>query len=250
MTKSGEAVVSPLQTERKSALRRFLPLVVIAIGAVLGLLFARDLLNYETLAANRDALVAWRDENAVLAALTYVAVYIVAVAFSVPGAVWLTIGGGFLFGTLGAAALTVVAATIGASVIFLAARSSLGFLLHQKAGPWLARVEREFREGEVSFLLIMRLVPVVPFFIANLAPAFLDVRFRNFVWTTFVGIIPGTAVFASIGAGLGDVLDEGGAPDVSVIFQPHVLGPLLGLAALAALPVLVRKLRERRGGAG
>jgi len=230
----------------KPAWKRYVPIIVIAMGAITGLIFARDYLSFQTLVDNRDALLEWRNANLIVAALVYISVYIVAVAFSVPGAVWLTIGGGFLFGSLGATSLTIVGATTGAALIFLAAKSSLGATLHEKAGPWLQKIEREFHDGEISFLLILRLVPIVPFFIANLAPAFLNVRFRNFLWTTLFGIIPGTAVFASIGAGLGEVLDQGKAPDLGVIFAPHILGPLLGLAVLASLPVVFRKLRRQR----
>jgi len=224
---------------------RFLPITLLALGAVSAFLLAGDLLSLDTIAENRDALIDWRDRNLLLACAGYALVYIVSVAFSVPGAIWLTMAGGFLFGTAFAAGLTVVSATIGATLIFLAARSSLGAALHRRAGPWLGRVDAEVRQGEVSFMLVMRLIPVIPFFIANLAPAFVEVRLFTFVWTTLVGIAPATVVISSVGAGLGEVLDRGGEPDVGVIFEPHVLGPLLGLAALAALPVVIRKLRGR-----
>lgn len=233
-------------TARRGSLARFLPIGIIAAGAAAALWFGGDYLSFETLAANRDALVTFRDGNLVVTIAAYIAIYAVVVAFSVPGAVWLTLGGGFLFGTVMATAATVVAATIGATLIFLAARSSLGDVLKAKAGGWIARLEEGFREGEVSYLLIMRLVPAVPFFIANLAPAFLGVRLKTFVWTTFVGIIPGTAVYASVGAGLGALLDRGETPDLGIIFSPAVLGPLLGLAALAALPVVIRRIRGKR----
>ncbi len=129
--------------------------------------------------------------------------------------------------------------------VFFAARSSLGAVLHERAGPWLKRVDAEVARGEISFLLVMRLIPVIPFFVANLAPAFVNVRLGNCIWTTFVGIAPATAVVSSVGAGLGEVLDRGGEPDIGVIFAPHILLPLLGLAMLAALPVVLRKLRGR-----
>lgn len=225
---------------------RFVPIAVIAAGAALAYFLVGDRLNYETLEANREALVAWRDRNLALAALGYVAVYVVSVAFSVPGAIWLTMAGGFLFGTALATALTVVAATTGAIAIFLAARSSLGVELRRRAGPWLDRVYNEVERGEISFLLVIRLIPAIPFFVANVVPAFVRVRLVNFIWTTFVGILPATAVISSVGAGLGEVIDKGGKPDPGVIFEPYVLGPLLGLAALAALPVIVRKLRGEK----
>ena len=224
---------------------RFLPIVALAVGAVLAYFLAGDYLSLETVSENREALVGWRDRNLLTASLAFVAIYIVAVAFSVPGAIWLTLAGGFVFGTALAAGLTVISATTGATLIFLAARSSLGAVLHERAGPWLKRVDAEVARGEISFLLVMRLIPVIPFFIANLAPAFVNVRLGNFIWTTLVGIAPATVVISSVGAGLGEVLDRGGEPDIGVIFAPHILLPLLGLAALAALPVVLRKLRGR-----
>ncbi len=226
--------------------RRFLPIGVLGAGAVLAYIFLGDYLSFETLRENREALIEWRDRNIVTASLAYVAVYIISVAFSVPGAIWLTLAGGFIFGTVLAALLTVFSATVGATLIFLAARSSLGEFLRARAGPWLARVEREVAEGEVSFLLVMRLIPAIPFFVANLAPAFVNVQLGNFIWTTFVGIAPATTIISSVGAGLGEVLERGGEPNLGVIFEPHVLLPLLGLAALAALPVVVKKLRGIR----
>jgi len=224
---------------------QYLPIAVIAVGAVLGSVLAGDCLSLEAIRENREALVGWRDRNLALACLAFAGIYIVSVAFSLPGAIWLTIVGGFLFGTALAAGLTIISATIGATVIFLAARSSLGALLHERVGPWLARVDDEVARGEISFLLMMRLLPVIPFFVANLAPAFVKVRLWSFVWTTLVGIAPATVVMSSVGAGLGEVLDRGGEPDIGIIFEPHVLGPLLGLAALSALPVALRKLRCR-----
>ena len=118
-------------------------------------------------------------------------------------------------------------------------------VLHERAGPWLRRVDNEVAKGEISFLLVMRLIPAIPFFIANLAPAFVNVRLGNFIWTTFVGIAPATIVISSVGAGLAEVLDQGGEPNIGVIFEAHILLPLLGLAALAALPAVLRKLHER-----
>ena len=224
---------------------RFLPIVVLAAGAALASFLAGDYLSLETLSENHEALVGWRDRNLIAASLVFVAIYIVAVTFSVPGAIWLTLAGGVVFDTALAAGLTVISATIGATLIFLAARSSLGAVLHERAGPWLGRIDDEVARGEISFLLVMRLIPVIPFFIANLAPAFVKVRLANFIWTTLVGITPATVVIASVGAGLGEVLEQGGEPDIGAIFAPHILLPLLGLAALAALPVVLRKLRRR-----
>lgn len=235
-------------------LRRIIPLAAIGLGAVIGIWQFGDLLDFETLRENREALLAWRDSNYLVAALTYMAAYVAVVAFSLPGATVMTLAGGFLFGVLAATGLTVVSATIGATCIFLAARVGLGDALYAKlmdrgGDGTLTRMERGLRENEVSYLLLMRLVPAIPFFVANLAPAFLGVRLRNFVGTTLFGIIPGTAIFSWIGAGLGDVFERGETPDLAIVFEPMVLGPLLGLAALAALPILVRAVRGRNAGA-
>jgi uncharacterized membrane protein YdjX (TVP38/TMEM64 family) len=230
--------------------RRLLLLGALVVGACLAVWVASRYLTYAELQKNHRALEAWRDAHLAASVLAYAAVYITAVAFSVPGAVWMTLIGGLLFGVAGGAALVVVSATIGATLIFLAARTVLSAFLRRRAGGWVERMGRGFRGGEISFLLIMRLVPAVPFFIANLVPAFLGARLRHFVWTTFVGIAPATLVYASIGSGLGEQLARGQKPDLGVIFEPHILAPLLGLAALAALPLLLRHLgigRAQRG---
>ncbi|MEM1345197.1 MAG: VTT domain-containing protein [Pseudomonadota bacterium] len=232
----------------KPSLKRFLPIGVLGLGALLGLTLAGDYLSFEAIERNYEGLLAWRDQNLVLAALAFAGLYVVATAFSIPGAIWLTLIGGLLFGLYLGTALVLVGATIGATLVFLAARTSFGALLREKAGGWIHRLEAQFKEGEVSLLLIMRLVPAVPFFIANLAPAFLGVRLATFVWTTALGIVPGTVVYISIGAGLGEQLARGESPDLGVIFEPHVLGPLLGLAVLAALPLVLKRLGLRRPG--
>lgn len=238
------AAQTPAATDAgKGGIARFLPLALLAVGAGAAIYFLGDLLSFQTLADNRDALIAWRDANYLIAMLVFVLAYMAATAFSVPGAIWFTITGGFLFGTVLGTGLSVLGATIGASLVFLAAQTSIGAMLREKAGSWLSKMEKGYKEGEISFLLIMRLVPVVPFWIANLAPAFLGTRISTFAWTTLVGIVPGAAVFASIGNGVGALIAQGEQPDLSVIFAPEILGPLVGLAVLAALPVIVKKLR-------
>ena len=242
---TGDATMD--KQNRTGGWTRFLPIAVIAAGAAAAIFFGGDYLSFSALAENYGTLTEWRDQNWALAIITFMAVYILAVAFSVPGAIWLTLIGGFLFGTVLGGTLVVIAATIGATAIFLAARTALGEALRSRADGWLSKMEDGFRDGEISYLLIMRLVPVVPFFVANLAPAFLGARLWTYVWTTLVGIIPGTVVYISIGAGLGAQLARGEAPDLGVIFEWHVLGPLLGLAALASLPIVLKQLGLRKG---
>lgn len=230
------------ENSRFGALRRFLPLLILAAG--LGAFFALGLDRYvtlDTLRDNRQALSAWVAENWALAAFVYVLAYIVMVAFSLPGGLVATLTGGFLFGTVFGGLLTVFGATIGATAIFLAAKTALGETLREKAGPKLRNLEDGFGKNAFSYMLVLRLVPIFPFFLVNLAPAFLGVPLRTYVVTTFLGIIPGTFVFASLGNGLGAIFDAGRDPDLGLIFEPEILGPILALALLALLPVVYRR---------
>lgn len=228
-------------------IKRLAPIAVILLVAVLGIVFLRDRLSYETLADNREALIGYRDANYLLAALVFVASYVAIVGFSLPGATIATLTGGFLFGILPGVLFNLAGASIGATIIFLAARFGLGERLaaRMESGEGrIARLKRGIDENQWSVLFLMRLVPAVPFFVANVVPALLNVRTGVFVVTTVVGIIPGALVYTSVGAGLGDVFDRGGAPDLSVIFEPYILGPIIGLCVLAALPILIRTFRK------
>jgi uncharacterized membrane protein YdjX (TVP38/TMEM64 family) len=170
------------------------------------------------------------------------------VAFSLPGATVATLTGGFLFDLFPGTLINVAAATLGATGIFLAARLGFGDALAHRldhAGDRTRRLAQALKDNELSVLFMMRLVPVVPFFVANLLPAFAGIRLRRFVVTTFLGIIPGALVYTWLGAGLGAVFARGGTPDLGIIFEPYILGPMLGLAALAGLPILLRGWRNR-----
>ncbi len=230
---------------------KLIPLAVIAVVAIVGFFTLGDILTFETLRDNSERLTSWRDSNYALAAATYVLVYAVVVAFSLPGGAIMTLAGGFIFGIVIGAPLTVIAATLGATAIFLAAKTGLGDILYarlqKKADDpgMLNKIEDGLRKNEVSYLLLMRLVPAIPFFLANIAPAFLGVKLRNFVLTTFFGIIPGTVVYSSVGAGLGEVFARGETPNLGIIFEWHILGPILGLCALAAMPIVINYIRGR-----
>jgi uncharacterized membrane protein YdjX (TVP38/TMEM64 family) len=169
------------------------------------------------------------------------------VALSIPGATVLTIAAGFLFGQLWATVLVVIAATAGATALFLLAKTTIGDTLRAKAGPWLQRMEAGFAEGALSYLLVLRLIPLFPFFVVNLVPAFLGVPLATYVIATFVGIIPGTFVYASVGAGLGSVFEAGGTFAPADALTPEIITALIGLAVLSLLPVAYRKLVRARG---
>ena len=227
-------------------MRRWLPLFLVLTGAILGAVFLRDQLSFEALARHREALLAYRDAHPLLTPALFVAAYALIVAFSIPGAIWATLTGGFLFGLFPGVLYNVTGATLGALALFLAVRAGLGESLRARidaSDGAVRRLSEGIRANEVPVLLSMRLIPAVPFFVANLIPAFLGVRAARFTWTTFLGIIPGALVYTWVGAGLGEVFARGERPDLTVIFQPYILGPILGLAALSLLPLLIRRRR-------
>lgn len=229
-------------------LLRHLPLVLILSVAVIGAVAFRDVLSFDALARHREALLAFRDANYALASLGFILSYTLIVAFSVPGATIATLAGGFLFGVFPGVGFNVLGATLGAMAVFLAARAGLGADVAERMqtrGGAAARLQGALQENQWSALLTMRLVPVVPFFLANLIPAFAGIRLWPFAVTTALGIIPGALVFTSVGAGLGEVFAKGETPDLSIIFSAPVLGPLLGLAALSALPMVLKALKRK-----
>lgn len=227
---------------------RHLPLAVILAVALIGGLTLREYLSFEALAANREALIGFRDAHYLLTALGFIAAYTLIVTFSLPGAAITSITGGFLFGMLPGTPFNMLAATTGATLIFLAARWGLGARLSARmetAEGRAKRIKAAIDANQWEALFLMRLVPVVPFFVANLLPAMFGVPLHRFVISTAIGIIPGAIVYTSVGAGLGQVFAAGETPDLGIIFAPHILLPILGLAALAALPVVIKALRGR-----
>lgn len=229
---------------------RHIPLAVILIAAIVGYFALGDVLSFDTLRDHRGALMQFRDENFAGVAVGFVAVYFLIVALSLPGAAVASVTGGFLFGLALGTTLNVMAASLGAFAIFLAARWGLGRALAQRVDAsegTLKKIRQGLREHEVSVLFLMRLVPVVPFFVANLVPALVGVRFFNFAYTTVLGIIPGGLVYTWIGVGLGEVFDRGEDPDLSLLWEPYVIGPILALCVLAALPIAYKTWRGRKG---
>ena len=224
-----------------------------AFAALIAAFFAYDLdaiISYQGLAENEAALKRAVADNLLVTILAYMAVYITAVAFSLPGALWLSLAGGLMFGTWAGGLIIIFAATIGASGLFVVARYIVGDALRarggSKWGPSLQKFEAAFNRDAWSYMLILRLLPIFPFFIVNLGAAFVGVRFPVFLLTTFFGIMPGTFVFASIGNGISVLLQAGQQPDLSVMTDPQILGPLVALALLSLAPVLWRKFNSAK----
>ena len=233
-----------------TGLLRRLPLIAVAFAALAGAFLLRDYLSFEALAENRERLLGFRDANYALAAAAFVALYVAVVAFSLPGAAIMTLTGGFLFGIFPGALFNLVGATLGATALFLAARWGLGDQLaaRMNAGEGLVkRIKDGIDENQWSMLFLIRLVPAVPFFVANIVPALVGVSLFRFAVSTFLGILPGGLVYTSVGAGLSETFARGETPDLGLIFEPHILLPILGLAALAALPIAIKAVRGRKG---
>lgn len=233
----------------KSGITRYLPLIGIALVALIGAFTLRDYLSFDALRDNREVLIAFRDSNFALTIVLFIAAYVLIVAFSLPGAAIATLTGGFLFGTGLGTLINIIGATLGAIAIFQAARMGLGDKLRARmdaSDGLVAKIKKGLDENQWSMLFFIRLVPAVPFFVANLIPAFLAVPLHRFAISTFIGIIPGSLVYTSVGAGLGEVFAKGETPNLGIIFEPHILLPILGLCLLSVLPVLVKKVTGKK----
>ena len=219
------------------------------------------LLSLEAIVAYRDKLQTFVETKGALAVAAYAGVYVTAVALSVPGSVFLTILAGFLFGWLLGGAVAATCATIGAVLVFLIARTSFGDVLVRKAGPRLQSLASGFHQDAFSYLLFLRLLPIMPFWLTNLAAALFGVRLRPFAIATAIGILPATFTFAVAGAGLDSVIDAqkaafeackagGGADcsfdlDLRTILTPKIIVAFAALGVMALAPIAFRRWRRR-----
>ena len=244
-----------------SKFKKYMPLLIIGLLFVSFFLFGLDqYLSFSYISENRDSLLSMVEEHYVLALIAYFLFYTIAVAASLPGGLLITISGGFLFGWFVGGLVTVFAATIGASILFLVATTSLGDVLKARAGPWLNKLEAGFQQNAFSYLLFLRLVPAFPFWLVNIAPAFLGISLRTYVIGTFIGIIPGTFVFAFLGRGLDSIILEqramyeacvnSGKADCTYSFEvgslitPEIILSFVALGTISLLPVIVKRFRK------
>ena len=230
-------------------IKRLIPLLLLA--SVLVLFFLFDLgryLSFEALAEHRSQLLHWVSAYPVVTPLTYIVVYITVVAFSLPGGLVMTVTGGFLFGAIAGGLYTVIGATVGAVLLFLLAKTSVGDYLLSKAGDGVKKMQAGFADNALSYMFVLRLVPIFPFFLVNLVPAFLGVPLRVYLIATFFGIMPATFVFSLAGSGLGSVLERGEGITMQGVMTPEIIGALFGLALLSLIPVIYKRLRKPADG--
>ena len=255
----GPAVAGPMR------LRRFLPFaaIVVVMAVILAMGWHRQL-SFETLVRHRAGIDAFVADHYPAAVAAFVALYVAVAALSVPGAVVLTICGGILFGWLVGGLAAIAGATAGATIIFSIARTACGESLMRRAGPRARNIANGLRSDAFSYLLFLRLVPIFPFWLVNLAPALVGVRLATFVGATALGIVPGTFVYALVGEGLDSVIRAEGAAfracvaagtsdcrlhfDMAAALTPQLLAALAALGLIALIPILLRRWRTRNPG--
>ncbi len=232
-------------------LKRYGPLLLLIVVVVA--VFASGAGRYLSLDSLRTHEALLRDfvaDNLILSLLIFVAVYAAATAVSIPGALFLTLAGGFLFGTWLGGSATVVGATTGAILVFAIVRTSLGAALRERAeasGGRLKAVMDGVRDGAFGYILTLRLIPLAPFWLVNVASALANAPLRAYALATLIGIMPATFIYASVGAGIGKVLARGGEPNLKIIFEPYVLGPLVALGLLSLATTLFQRFRRPKG---
>ncbi len=228
--------------KQSSLLIKLWPIYLIGAGLLAAWQFGLfDYLSLETLREQQETLQNFVANNLLLAVLIYISVYALATLFMLPGALWITIAGGFLFGLVGGSIATVIGATLGASLLFFAAKTSIGNALRERAGPFMQKMESGFNENPFSYMFALRLLPVVPFPVANIAPALLGAKYREYALTTAVGIIPGVVAYTWIGAGLGATFAAGEDPDLASIAK-NMVPALAALGLVALIPVVYKKI--------
>ena len=226
--------------------RRFGPAVLIAAAVIAA--FASGLthdLSLHELARRRLVLEAAVHTHPWLSLAAYVGVYTLVVALSLPAALVMTLTGGLLFGAWiggGAAALS---CTVGSALIFLVCRTAAGDFIRERAGPTAARLEAGLRRDAFSYIVTLRLLPIAPFWLINLALGLIDIPLGVYVAASLVGILPVSLIIAGLGSGLDSVLRRGGRIGPHVVLEPHFILPLAGLAILSLAPIIHRHLRGR-----
>lgn len=245
---TSQPIDTPKTAQKRSFLQRVFPLLI--IGGLLAAFFALGgpkYISLDYLRENQDMLKSIVEQHFWLALIAFTGLYAGLVAISFPGASLLSIFAGFLFGILSGTLAVVCGATLGATILFLIARSALGGNLAAKAGPFAQKFEAGLKENEFSYLFILRLVPIFPFFIVNIVPALFGVKLRNYILTTFLGIVPGSIVYVSVGNGIGDALKAGAEIPLSgLMFRPAVILPIIGLIILSLIPVLYKKMTSSK----
>ncbi|MEP9386278.1 TVP38/TMEM64 family protein [Mesorhizobium sp. KR9-304] len=230
---------------------RFAPIGVILAGLILVYALGwHERLSLNTLGESRETLQEMAADNPVMAPVGYIALYALAIAFSLPAGAVLTVISGFLFGWLAGALYAIVAATIGGAALFLAARTALAGFFRNRTGGMAARLAEDFERGAFSYILVLRLAPFIPFFMVSVAPALFNVRLKPFLAATVIGALPGALAYAWLGRGVDSVLvaAQAAGEDIGMsdLITPEITVAFLALTLVAALAAIVRKVRRQQ----
>jgi len=239
MIRDDAAMITPAANHRESSSFNLGKIsIAISIALAIGAFFYFDLGRFLSLTAlkdNRDSLLAFTEANFAAAVGIFIIAYAIATGLSLPGAVILTLAGGFLFGAVFATLCVNIGATTGATLAFLTARYLLRDTVEQKFGKWLGPFQEGFAKNAFSYLLTLRLIPLFPFFVVNLVSGLTRVNVGTYVAATAIGIIPGSFVYAYAGRQLGTI------NSLKEIASPNVVGAFVLLGLLALVPVVYKK---------
>lgn len=228
-------------------MKKYIPIIVILILFLIvyfsGIL---DFLSFDTLKVYRQRLLAFVDQYFIFSALIYIFVYILVVTTSIPAASFFTVLGGFLFPQPLSTLFVVISATTGATLLFLAAKTAFRDFFKEKIKGFVKKMEKGVQENPASYMLFLRFVPIFPFWLVNLAPAFLGIPLWTYIWTTFIGIIPGSFVYTQAGAGLGAIFDTNQSFSLNAVFNWQMRIALICLAIFSLMPVAIKKIRKKK----
>ncbi len=247
------------------SLSRYLPLAtILGIFILIYVMGWHRYFSFETLIQHKETLTSFVMTNLWTALFLYILLYAAVTALSLPVATFLTLAGGFLFGGFAGGIATVIGATIGALIIFKIAQSSFGDSLASKAGSMVEKMRDGFKEDAMSYMLFLRLVPIFPFWLVNIAPALLSVKTSTYAIGTILGIIPGTMAFSYAAASLSSIIDAqaekynqciaqfgeasnkcGVSLDTSALVTKELIIAFALLGILALIPVLFKKMKQK-----
>lgn len=228
--------------QHTSCMKRFIPITLLILGLCSFFFFeGHQYFSLEFLKLHYKTMILWTEEHYIVASLLCICTYAAFVAISAPGAIFLTLISGLLFGSILGSIYVIVGATLGATLIFMSIKLSFTQVKHSTFTAWIRKLEHGFQKNAFFYLLTLRLIPIFPFFVVNIVPALLNVPLTTYVLATFIGIIPGVLIYTTLGSSLNDILASGQTPNLNIIFEPKILLPILALATLSLLPTLYRR---------
>jgi len=226
-------------------MKRFLPLLIILLAMALIYVFGiQHYFSFEAVKKYHQTLKGFVAIHPLATAFLYILIYITATTLSIPGAIFFTLLGGYLFPQPLSTLYAVFSATCGAMLIFLAARTALKEVLKKKAAPFFKKMEKGFQKNAASYLLFLRFVPLFPFWLVNIVPAFFNVPLKTYVWTTLVGITPASIVFTLAGGGLEKVFENEAPFSISALFNTEIKIALALFVILVLIPPILKRFKK------